>query len=252
VRPAGITTFVCLQSEFSIDVPEREWRAGRALRPYIHDAQRVLRMAHETGYAAIRQRKIDFLHLPIDDGGVTSDAAMDKLAEDCIARVRRGERLYIHCWGGHGRTGTLVAVMLGRIYGISYAAALHCTQTFHDSRRFPQGVRSPSTAMQRAQVRRLLGAPAPAPPRARPSALQAGAASTATAPRVPRPAASALGAATGTAAARGATPRAPAGGVRDAGVDRLSKSIESLRNLSLSAGRATGAAKSAFRTGGGR
>lgn len=43
-------------------------------------------------------------------------------------RVLRGERLYIHCWGGHGRTGTLVAVMLGRLYGLPYTTALRYTQ----------------------------------------------------------------------------------------------------------------------------
>lgn len=46
--------------------------------------------------------------------------------------------------------------MLGRLYNLSYAAALHCTQLYHDARRYPQGVRSPTTAVQRAQVRRLL------------------------------------------------------------------------------------------------
>ncbi len=31
-------------------------------------------------------------------------------------------------WGGHGRTGTLIAVMLGRLYGITCASALRFTQ----------------------------------------------------------------------------------------------------------------------------
>jgi hypothetical protein len=34
----------------------------------------------------------------------------------------RGEKMYIHCWGGHGRTGTLVATMLGRLYGLPYTS----------------------------------------------------------------------------------------------------------------------------------
>lgn len=57
-------------------------------------------------------------------------------------------------WGGHGRTGTLLAVMLGRLYGVTCAAALRFTQAFHDSRKFPQGVRSPQTNPQVQQVRR--------------------------------------------------------------------------------------------------
>ena len=84
-----------------------------ACRPYIKDAQRILSQAHATGSATIRQQKLDFLHLPIIDGSVTTDAAISRLADDCCARVLAGQRLYIHCWGGHGRTGTLVGgVML--------------------------------------------------------------------------------------------------------------------------------------------
>ena len=60
--------------------------------------------------------------------------------------------MYVHCWGGHGRTGTLVATMLGRLYGLSADAALHYTQLFHDARRIPQGVRSPQTPVQVSQV----------------------------------------------------------------------------------------------------
>ncbi|KXZ41187.1 hypothetical protein GPECTOR_674g805 [Gonium pectorale] len=152
----GINTFVCLQAEVNINTPEHAWRAGHGLRPYIKDAQKILSKAHEQGNPKITQQKIDFLHLPIIDGNVTTDSAMNRLAEDCMERILRGERLYIHCWGGHGRTGTLVAVLLGRLYGLPYTNALRYTQAFHDSRVYPQGVRSPQTPVQRAQVRRLL------------------------------------------------------------------------------------------------
>ncbi|GLC33288.1 hypothetical protein PLESTB_000350300 [Pleodorina starrii] len=152
----GINTFVCLQAEVNINTPEHAWRAGHGLRPYIKDAQKILSKAHEQGNPKITQQKIDFLHLPIIDGNVTTDSAMNRLAEDCMERILRGERLYIHCWGGHGRTGTLVAILLGRLYGLPYTNALRYTQAFHDSRVYPQGVRSPQTPVQRAQVRRLL------------------------------------------------------------------------------------------------
>jgi hypothetical protein len=35
---------------------------------------------------------------------------------------------FVCCRGGHGRTGTLVAVMLGRLYGLNSSAALRLTQ----------------------------------------------------------------------------------------------------------------------------
>lgn len=101
----GINAFVCLQAEVSLDVPEAMWRAGRGLRPYIKDAQQILSHAHRTQHSRIKQDKIDFLHLPIIDGSVTADHAMHRLAEDCVQRVLSGQKLYVHCWGGHGRTG---------------------------------------------------------------------------------------------------------------------------------------------------
>lgn len=152
----GVNTFVCLQAEVNINTPEHAWRSGHGLRPYIKDAQKILSKAHETQNPRITQQKIDFLHLPIIDGNVTTDSAMNRLVDDCCERVLKGEKLYIHCWGGHGRTGTLVAVMLGRLYNLPYTTALRYTQAFHDSRVYPQGVRSPQTPVQRAQVRRLL------------------------------------------------------------------------------------------------
>ena len=91
-------------------------------------SQRILSRAHEAGHPRITQQKIDFLHLPIIDGNVTTDSAMNRLAEDCCERVLRGEKMYIHCWGGHGRTGTLVAIMLSRLYCLPYTTALRYTQ----------------------------------------------------------------------------------------------------------------------------
>jgi hypothetical protein len=46
--------------------------------------------------------------------------------------------------------------MLGRLYDLPASAALRLTQAYHDSRIYPQGVRSPQTTVQRAQVSSLL------------------------------------------------------------------------------------------------
>lgn len=53
--------------------------------------------------------------------------------------------------------GLQVAIMLSRLYKVSCATALKYTQALHDTRRYPQNVRSPQTAVQRAQVCRLAG-----------------------------------------------------------------------------------------------
>lgn len=46
----------------------------------------------------------------------------------------------------------MVAVVLGRLYDLPTSTALRLTQSYHDQRVYPQGVRSPQTTVQRAQV----------------------------------------------------------------------------------------------------
>ncbi len=50
------------------------------------------------------------------DQGVAADEDVIKLVEDLEVRLRTNpeEILYIHCWGGHGRTGTIVCCLLGK------------------------------------------------------------------------------------------------------------------------------------------
>ncbi|GFH24977.1 tyr_phosphatase_2 domain-containing protein, partial [Haematococcus lacustris] len=173
----GVNTFVCLQAEVNINTPEHAWRAQTprkflAKRTSLGTLRLRNRRSTSCTYpSSVRTRQqcnkvravtpsSGYQHAPCchADGNVTTDSAMNRLAEDCIERVLRGEKLYIHCWGGHGRTGTLVAIMLGRLYNLPYTTALRYCQAFHDSRIYPQGVRSPQTPVQRAQVRRLLAA----------------------------------------------------------------------------------------------
>ena len=152
LRDMGIDTFVCLQSEVWPDVPDAAWRAGRAPRPYTRDIRRLMTSHRD----ALPSANIDFLHLPIVDGSVTADDLVDRFCDDLVGKVLSGRRLYVHCWGGHGRTGTIIAVMLGRMYDVTIAQALARTQQLHDIRGDPQNIGSPSTPVQVAQVRRLL------------------------------------------------------------------------------------------------
>lgn len=79
-----------------------------------------------------------------------------QLAARLAARVARGEVLYLHCWGGHGRTGTVVSIMLHLMYGLSAEEAMERCQFVHDIRRIPINVGSPQTEAQREQVRRVV------------------------------------------------------------------------------------------------
>lgn len=42
-----------------------------------------------------------------------------------IADADSGNKIYIHCWGGVGRTGTIVGCLLAEMYGYDYEETLH-------------------------------------------------------------------------------------------------------------------------------
>ena len=54
---------------------------------------------------------------------ITDPAAMRGLLDQIDAAQRRGQRVYVHCWGGIGRTGTLVGCYLVR-HGLDGEAAI--------------------------------------------------------------------------------------------------------------------------------
>jgi len=146
----GVTTFVCLQSEYSHHTSKCD-----EMRPYIHDAYQICKITTSKSMMC-DPSSLSFLHLPINDCDTTDDDVVLRLAKGLCWRLVRGEVLYLHCWGGHGRTGTLVAVMLGMLYNISKAEALKRTQLYHDCRVCTLNVPSPQTFSQRMQVLRVL------------------------------------------------------------------------------------------------
>ncbi len=77
------------------------------------------------------------------------------LLDELAARLLRGERLYVHCWGGRGRTGTVAACLLAKVYGMGAEEALERVQRAFDTRR-DDNRRSPETPEQYAFVRRYI------------------------------------------------------------------------------------------------
>lgn len=79
--------------------------------------------------AAVMSRQgIALLRHPISDGGVPTDAdAFAGLLTDVEGRLAAGETVIVACMGGLGRTGTLVATLLGR-NGLEPGAAIALTR----------------------------------------------------------------------------------------------------------------------------
>lgn len=79
--------------------------AGQSFVPY---ASQLAQLARKNG------RKVEVLTYPMRDNSVPERDAMVALL-DHIDRVMDGDKvLYLHCWGGRGRTGTVVGCYLMR------------------------------------------------------------------------------------------------------------------------------------------
>jgi atypical dual specificity phosphatase len=59
--------------------------------------------------AALSERDLDSLHIPIPDFTAPSMEQMAEFAEAVEARTAAGEAVGVHCGAGFGRTGTMVA-----------------------------------------------------------------------------------------------------------------------------------------------
>lgn len=53
---------------------------------------------------------------------------------DIISQLKDGEKIYIHCKGGHGRAGVVVACLLCRLHNITASEALILTRAYHNNR----------------------------------------------------------------------------------------------------------------------
>jgi len=85
---------------------------------------------------------------PIRDGEVPSTEMMIAILHDIDAAISQGRPVYVHCWGGVGRTGTVVGCYLAR-HGL--ATGQDCLDRIRQLRRNDPTVHrsSPETEEQR-------------------------------------------------------------------------------------------------------
>ena len=67
------------------------------------------------------------------------------MVEDVGQWLRAGEKIYLHCWGGRGRAGTMAACILVSLYGLTGQEALDRVQLAYDTRG--EGAPSLSSSM---------------------------------------------------------------------------------------------------------
>lgn len=65
---------------------------------------------------------------------LTAGSRVQGLVGDVDAWLSAGEGVYLHCWGGRGRAGTMAACVLISLYGLSSQQALKHIQAAYDTR----------------------------------------------------------------------------------------------------------------------
>ncbi|EIE21090.1 phosphatases II, partial [Coccomyxa subellipsoidea C-169] len=93
------------------------------------------------------RRQLAFLHYPITDLDIPTTDQVRELIGEIARRVEAGEVLYVHCWGGRGRAGTVAACLLASLYGVDAEQALARVQRAYDTRG-ELGYASPETLQQ--------------------------------------------------------------------------------------------------------
>ena len=97
--------------------------------------------------AAERGASVRCLRVPVPDLGVPDAATMNSILDAIDAAIAAGMPVYVHCWGGIGRTGTVVGCFLVR-HGL--AAPERAIERIHDL-RYTDAERhrpSPETSIQ--------------------------------------------------------------------------------------------------------
>lgn len=151
VSEAAISTFICFQKEVPSQLEIARWPRqglelhGRKLLPYAKVAQQFS-----------QGRKLDFVHEPLEDLETPGRDSLTRLVSELESRVRdNNEVLYLHCWGGRGRSATVSACLLGKLYDLTGEEALERIQLGYDSRKYDNSS-SPETQRQKQLVLEFL------------------------------------------------------------------------------------------------
>ena len=136
--PDFVDTFVCLRGEWG--------PMDRFMQKYYPNNAKAAGL------------KCDVVFFPIEDFHVTREEDLVAVVLDLRRRLRRGERLYMHCRSGHGRTGMVCIPLIASLFGTSAAEAAEFVKRAHDIGRnggADAGWHLPETPPQKDLVKRV-------------------------------------------------------------------------------------------------
>lgn len=106
--------------------------------------------------------QLQFVHFPIEKDGVPEIERLNAFLVQVEDVLRAKRNIYVFSMNGHGRTGFIAALLLGRLYGIPSLEALERAQRLHDCQwsmhtvPSTRSTSSPKAAVQIAAVQQLL------------------------------------------------------------------------------------------------
>jgi len=134
IAQEGIDLFVCLldRDDFSSRISKKKYN----------------NLAQSEG--------IDVIFKPIADGDITTDKKAFSIARMIFQALKKGHMVYLHCWGGHGRAGTIGAMVLGLWwYRVPFEEVIAFLQKAHQTRSEGGQYPTPQTKDQIYQVARF-------------------------------------------------------------------------------------------------
>lgn len=112
-----------------------------------------------TAYSKKYNTKLIFERYSIPDRKITSDDEVLSIVNRIIEYVCDKKKVLVHCLGGKGRTGTVLGILLGKLYGMPFEDILDTLETsFRTTRRYEgkHCKRMPQTQVQFKQIKRVL------------------------------------------------------------------------------------------------
>ncbi len=133
IAEEGVDLLVCLldRDDFSSHISKKEYK----------------RLARSAG--------INIIFNPIADGDITSDRRAFSIARMLVQILENNHIVYLHCWGGHGRAGTIGAMVLGLWYKVPFEEVIAFLQKSHKTRSEGGHYPTPQTEEQIYQASRF-------------------------------------------------------------------------------------------------
>jgi len=70
-------------------------------------------------------KPLQFIHFPIRDFEVVAAEALIPLVAELKKRMFGGSTIFMHCRGGHGRTGMVVIALISAVFDMPVGEAMH-------------------------------------------------------------------------------------------------------------------------------